>query len=200
MLALAIDPRAVASFFDERAADWDERRAPDAERLRVILALADVRTGHRVLDVACGTGVLFGHYLEAGVASVTGVDISEKMLQVAAGTYGDGRITLVRANAEEAELEGHFDRVMVLDALPHFPSPRRLVANLARHIRPGGRLTIAHDIGRQRLNAVHHRGAREVSRGLMDERKLAAILSRHFAVDVVRSDAEVYVVSGVRGE
>lgn len=199
MLALAIDPAAVAAFFDERAAAWDERRAPDAERLRVILDLADVRAGHRVLDVACGTGVLFGSYLARGVRSVTGMDISEKMLQVAREKHADGKITLIRGNAEEADLDGLFDRVMVLNALPHFASPRRLVANLARHIRPGGRLTIAHDIGRDRLNAVHHSRAREVSRGLMEERKLATILSRFFAVDVVLSDADLYVVSGVRG-
>ncbi len=194
----AVDPAAVAAFFDERAAAWDERRAADADKLASILDYADIREGSRVMDVGCGTGVLFRHYLARGARSVTGLDISEKMLAVAREQHRDGRIRLIHGDAARADPGRRFDRVMVLNALPHFPCARRLVARLARFTEPGGRLTIAHDIGRDRVNAVHHRRARAVSLDLIDERKLASLVSPFFAVDVVRSDEDLYVVSGVR--
>jgi demethylmenaquinone methyltransferase/2-methoxy-6-polyprenyl-1,4-benzoquinol methylase len=198
VLAVSIDPRAVASFFDERAATWDERRKADPEKLRMILDYADIRRGHRVADIGCGTGVLFPQYLERGVARVTGVDISAAMLAVAREKHRDERIELVVADVESAVFDHHFDRVVVFDALPHFPSPRRLAARLAAATAGGGRLTIAHDIGRQRLNAVHDRLAGSISVALVCERTLAEILDPYFDVDIARSEEHLYVVSGVR--
>lgn len=198
MLAVSIDPRAVASFFDERAATWDERRKANPEKLETILDLADIRSGHRLADIGCGTGVLFPACLARGVRSITGVDISGAMLAVAREKHRDKRIRLVAADIEGADFGRRFDRVLVFNALPHFPSPRRLAARLADLTEPGGRLTIAHDIGRDRLNAIHGDRANQVSLELIREHELASLLSAFFAVDVVRSDAELYVVSGVR--
>ena len=39
------------------------------------------KKGRDILDVACGTGVLFPYYYEKGVASVTGIDISGEMVK-----------------------------------------------------------------------------------------------------------------------
>lgn len=46
--------------------------------IRTILDNAGIRAGVDVLDVACGTGVLFPDYLARDVHSVTGVDIARK--------------------------------------------------------------------------------------------------------------------------
>jgi demethylmenaquinone methyltransferase/2-methoxy-6-polyprenyl-1,4-benzoquinol methylase len=51
--------------------------------------------GVSVLDVACGTGVLFPDYLARNVKSVTGIDLSPAMIDVAKVKYSDPRITLV---------------------------------------------------------------------------------------------------------
>ena len=44
-----------------------------------ILDNAEVGAGMHVLDVACGTGVMFDYYPERNVASVTGIDIAPEM-------------------------------------------------------------------------------------------------------------------------
>lgn len=197
MLTETIERDAVAAFFDERAAVWDARRKADDAILERILDLADIRAGLSVLDVGCGTGVLFPRCLARGVSRVTGVDLSAGMLAVARATHRDERIVLVNADVERAELPGPFDRAVVLNALPHFPSPERLAARLAALLESGGRVTIAHDLGRDRLNALHGRAAGGVSRELMSAEDLAAVLSRYFLVDAVRSDERSYAVSGV---
>ena len=53
------------------------------------LDLADIRSGVHVLDVACGTGVLFPYYLSRNVASITGVDLSADMISQARKNFNN---------------------------------------------------------------------------------------------------------------
>ena len=71
-----IDKNEVIEFFDRCAPYWNEDMVRSDEIIDKILDNAGVKAGSRVLDVACGTGVLIPDYLKREVASVTGVDIS----------------------------------------------------------------------------------------------------------------------------
>ena len=73
----------IADFFDRCASWWDEDMIRNEEVIAKILDNGGVREGVHVLDVACGTGVLFPDYLSRGVASVTGIDISPEMVKIA---------------------------------------------------------------------------------------------------------------------
>ena len=73
----------VIEFFDRVAASWDADMIKNDAIIGKILDNAEVEAGHHVLDVACGTGVMFPYYLERGVASVTGIDISPEMAKIA---------------------------------------------------------------------------------------------------------------------
>ena len=78
-----IDKREVIAFFDRCAPAWDAGMVRHEPVIEAILDNAGVGSGMRVLDVACGTGVLFPDYLARG-ASVTGIDISPEMARIAA--------------------------------------------------------------------------------------------------------------------
>ena len=80
---MQVNTNDVRGFFDSLAGSWDADRCADAGKIRDILRAADIVPGVRVLDVACGTGVLFPFYLEFGAESVTGVDISPEMIRIA---------------------------------------------------------------------------------------------------------------------
>ena len=67
-----MDIREVAAFFDDAAATWDDHLVRDDKKISRILELSDIKPGCRVLDVACGTGVLFPYYLHRGAAQITG--------------------------------------------------------------------------------------------------------------------------------
>jgi demethylmenaquinone methyltransferase/2-methoxy-6-polyprenyl-1,4-benzoquinol methylase len=198
MLATALDYRQVISYFDSQAQLWDACNKVRPEKLETILDLADIQSGDTVLDVACGTGVLFPFYLQRNVAQVVGVDISANMIAKARENYRDHTIELHNLDIEKAVFDHLFNRVMVFNALPHFPSPKRLVASLAQITEQGGRLTIAHDLGREHLNTIHCRKANTVSLGLISETELTHLLTPFFTVDVMISNEDMYVVSGVR--
>ena len=110
---------AVVDFFDRCAPTWDDEMIRNEDAIRAILDNAGVRAGVDVLDVACGTGVLFPDYLARGVASVTGVDLSPEMARRARRKFPE--VEVVCGDAETYSFGRGFDVVMVYNAFPHFP-------------------------------------------------------------------------------
>lgn len=189
----------VIAFFDRLAPTWDAEQVNRDAVISVILDNADVRAGQDVLDVACGTGVVFPHYLKRGVKSVTGIDISPEMSKIAAGKYADQpSVRVVCGDVETATFDRLFDRVVVYNAFPHFPDGKRLVARLAGLLKPGGRLTIAHGFSREMINAHHEGTAHHVSNGLMSAEELKMLFEPWFDVDVVISNNKMYQVAGAK--
>ena len=141
-----IDKRDVQAFFDRLAPDWDAGMVRNEAVIARILDNAGVCEGCTVLDVACGTGVLFGDYVKRGAARVTAVDLSPEMAARAAEKAAGTQITVVCGDVEDSAAvrdSGPYDVVMVYNAFPHFPDPAGLIRTLAELVRPGGRLSIA---------------------------------------------------------
>ena len=168
----------------------------DDAKITRILDAAGVRAGSRVLDVGCGTGVLVPDYLARTVGSVTAVDLSPRMIEQAKRKCADPRVTFLCADAETLPQGRAFDAVVIYNAWPHFPDPDRLIACLAGMLAAGGRLTVAHGMGRAQLDRHHAGAAHAVSRGLESVSALAARLTPYFQVDTEISEKGIYIVSG----
>lgn len=190
-----MDKKAVIDFFDRCAPWWDDDMIRNDDILSTIVTLGGIREGIDVLDVACGTGVLFPDYLNRMVASVTGIDISPEMAKIAASKFPE--VNVICGDVETTDFGKQFDAVMVYNAFPHFPDPAKLIEILAGVTKPGGRLTVAHGMSRAALTD-HHKRASAVSIDLLHEQELAKLFSRWFDVDVVISTDRMYQVSGVR--
>lgn len=188
----------IADFFDKCAPRWDDDMIRNEDIIQIILDNCDIGPGDHVLDVACGTGVLFQDYLNRHVASVTGIDISPEMARIAAGKFP--MVNVICGDVENTRFARQFDRIMVYNAFPHFPDPQRLIRCLAALIPPGGRLSVAHGMSREAL-AHHHAGrAADVSIDLIHEKELKDIFSEWFDVDVMISNERMYQVCGTRNE
>ncbi|MDP1592792.1 MAG: bifunctional 2-polyprenyl-6-hydroxyphenol methylase/3-demethylubiquinol 3-O-methyltransferase UbiG [Gallionella sp.] len=109
-------------------------------RLNYIDRLAGL-AGKTVLDVGCGGGILSESM--AGLnASVTGIDLSDKALQVAKlHLLESGKQVNYRKIAVEdmaTECPGTFDIVTCLEMLEHVPNPDSVIAACAKLVKPGG--------------------------------------------------------------
>lgn len=189
----------VIRFFDSRAAQWDAELVKSDAIINAILDNAEVAAGQDVLDVACGTGVLFPYYLQRGVASVTGIDISPEMVKIAAAKHaGSDNVRVVCGDVEEAVFDRKFDRIVVYNAFPHFPEPARLIAVLCGMLKEGGRLTVAHGMSREAIDGHHTGSASKVSNGLMTADGLKKLFDPLLDVEIMVSNSRMYQVSGVK--
>ena len=189
----------VIEFFDRCAPGWDAGMIKSDKIIGTILDNAEVGPDMTVLDVACGTGVMFDYYLERGAASVTGIDISPEMAKIATGKYANQpRVQVICGDVEEYDFGQKFDRIVVYNAFPHFPYPKRLIKKLASLLKENGRLTVAHGMSREAIDGHHKGAASKVSNGLMSADELKRIFDAHFEVEVVISNRHMYQVSGVK--
>ena len=184
----------IIAFFDHLAPWWDEEQIRSDEIIGKILDGAEVASGKDVLDVACGTGVLFPDYLARNVKSLTAIDISPEMVRIAREKFPG--ITVLCGDVEEMDFGRKFDCIMVYNAFPHFPEPARLIEQLSGLLKPGGTLTVAHGMSRAALDAHHSGSASRVSEPLLSEHALAAIFRRHLHLTVKISDDRMYQLTG----
>lgn len=186
----------VISFFDKMARGWDADMIRSDQIIGTILDYAQVGAGDSVLDVACGTGVLFPDYAARGVTDLTAIDIAPEMARIAQEKFPWARI--ICGDVETADFGRKFDRIMVYNAFPHFPEPEQLIRTLSGFLNPGGTLTVAHGMSRAAIDA-HHRGhASRVSVGLMHEDALAAVFRKYLKLTVKISNDQMYQITGTR--
>jgi SAM-dependent methyltransferase len=103
-----------------------------------LLAAVDTGPGRRLLDVACGSGVVAAAAVARG-STVAGVDFSPAMLAEARRRVPDAEWH--EADAEALPIaDGSVDAVVSNFGLHHFPFPTRALAEARRVLRPGGRL------------------------------------------------------------
>lgn len=193
-----IETSEVVRFFDLLAPDWDAEMIRSDEIIGLILDGAEVTAGKDVLDVACGTGVLIPDYLKRKVASVTAIDISPKMAEIAHEKFPQENVMVLCGDVEETDFSRLFDCAVVYNAFPHFPDPERLIAKLSALLKPGGTLTVAHGMSRAKIDAHHHGAASHVSNGLMEAAALAEIFAKHLRVTREISDERMYQVTGIK--
>ena len=191
-----IDKNEVIRFFDDHAATWDAEMIRNDAVIDRILNNARVGCGSRVLDVACGTGVLIPDYLSRGVESVTGVDISPEMIAVAKSKFPQENVRFICADVEELPMDEKYDAIVVYNAFPHFPDPEKLIHRLSALLSPHGTLTVAHGMSREAIDAHHHGSAARVSNGLMTAEALSQIFRKYLEVTTMISDDSMYQVSG----
>ena len=194
-----MEKKDIIEFFDRCAPSWDADMIKNDAIIGRILDNAEVGAGMDILDVACGTGVMFDYYLNRGVASVTGIDIAPEMAKIAARKYAaEPKIQVICGDVEEYPFDRKFDRIVVYNAFPHFPYPKRLIKVLSKLLKDDGRLTVAHGMSREAIDNHHSGSASKVSNGLMSAENLKRIFDAHFDVEVVISNRHMYQVSGVK--
>jgi len=100
-----------------------------------LLTAADVGTGMKVLDAACGSGVVAMRAARLG-ALVTGVDLAPRMLALASRLNPGCAFREASVDSMPFD-DGAFDAVVCAFGIGHFPDPPAAVAECARVARTG---------------------------------------------------------------
>ena len=136
----------TATRYDERVARVEERYLVPSRRWVCERAMGEV------LEVAVGSGLNLPHY--SPKVKLTGVDLSEGMLQLARRRAATARCEVELLQADGAQLpfgDESFDAVVCTFSLCGFPDPRAGVKDMVRVLRPGGSLLLADHVGSTNL-------------------------------------------------
>lgn len=144
--------------------------------------------GGRLLDIGCGTGLFVERYCERG-GRAAGLDISPKMLERARDRWPEAEWIVGTADALPFR-DDSFDAASSLLAFSYFRDPGRMLAEVVRVLRPGGRLalcTLGRNFFTAGLPAIHTLAelarVRQVGMGSFDEhyysgREMVELFSR----------------------
>jgi 2-polyprenyl-3-methyl-5-hydroxy-6-metoxy-1,4-benzoquinol methylase len=184
------DPALVAGEYADdarlrrRAAAYTGAASAYDARVPLIAAVVGVRPT-RVLEVGCGWGELAERLARDTGATVVAIDSSQRMVELARERGVDARLADVQ---HLPFADGGFDVVVAAWMLYHVPDLERGVGELARVLRPGGRLVAATN------SLLHLHELRELvgsgrSSITFSRETGEAVLARHFA-NVRRQDVD----------
>lgn len=190
-----MDKKDIISFFDEFAHNWDNMNHHNSQVIEAILDNAQIKENTKVLDVACGTGVLFPFYISRK-ADVVGIDFSEEMVKNAKLKFPE--INVICADAETFLDNQKFDVIMIYNAFPHFPQPLKVIENLSKMLNENGRISIAHGSSREKIQKCHQGKASKISLDLPPITDIQKMLEKNFNIDIMISDDKMYQISGTK--
>ena len=112
-----------------------------AQTVPLVVEAVEIGPGSQVLEIGSGPGHVADLLAETG-ATVTGVDFSSDMVEVAQWSYPD--VTFQQADAEQLPFEaGSFDAVVANFVVHHLARPEVVFGEVNRVLKPGGRFAFA---------------------------------------------------------
>jgi len=118
------------------AAEYDAKHAFVYEKAKGLVDLLAPKAGERILDLGCGTGALTAEIAERG-AGVFGIDRSPEMVEQAKNKFP--ALTFEVVDAAQMKFEAEFDAVFSNAVLHWIPEAEKVIAGVARALKPGGR-------------------------------------------------------------
>lgn len=183
-----------AQRFNTAAKEW-ENNIPhkNYDIARHLIDRLQIPEGGAVLDVACGTGILFSILKDVNISRYTGIDIADKMVEEFLSVYPQADVRCVDFESE-LTLEGGYDYVIIYNSIPHFNDLDMVFKNAYKCLKQNGTFAIAHSKTRKGLRE-HHRKIGYVSgkkHPIPEDAELTELCVRHGFEGVITEDSEYF--------
>lgn len=141
------------------------------------LLIDEIPANGNVLDLGCGTGKpILGYLLTRGL-SVTGVDGSERILEIASANFPSTEF--IRQDMRSMNLNKRFDAIIAWDSFFHLPAEDQpaMFAIFEGHLNPGGVLIFTS--GTEHGEAWGMNGGENLFHASLDQQAYQDLLAKH---------------------
>lgn len=186
-------------YFNEKAKKWDEISIHNLDKVQYITDLLEIRGDDKILDIGTGTGIMIPFYEKYLVnGKVVAIDYSEKMIEVAQQKYPAQKHPMVSfhvADAYDLTYTDEFDLVVCYSCFPHFIDQPLAIKILAKALKKGGHLAIAHSSSAKKINGVHMNGGVEIGNDFLPniEKLKQMITENELKVTFTRDDEHYFI-------
>jgi ubiquinone/menaquinone biosynthesis C-methylase UbiE len=191
-------------FYDSLAAEWDLMfTAEDLELLGFIVdSRLKVEEGMNILDIGCGTGILFDMLRRkvGDKGSIVGIDFSIEMARKAHRNFPFANVNVVDADAAALPFEGaSFDMAVAFSAFPHFANQQKAIDETHRVLKSGAWFHILHLVSSKEISEMHHRMGGVVENDeIPPEEKLRQMLDASRFTDINIDDRHSLYLASAR--
>lgn len=122
---------------------WAGKNIGPFQSTQKLVSVAKIRSGHSVLDLACGTGAVTRLALgKIGNGHVIGIDSSITALKIAKKTIPHKNVDFAIFDAENFSFNQKFDAVTCQYALFFFPNAKKALTNIKKSLKKNGTLAL----------------------------------------------------------
>lgn len=137
-------------FYNRMASEYDRsdifrrENRNHFKKIYKIIDLLDIKDGDSILEVGCGSGIHAKALLDSKKIKYSGIDISKGMIdETRERLRGHQDIFLKVSDGEHLPYKDNtFDGVFFCSSLHHMPQPDKVIREIKRVLRPGGRLAL----------------------------------------------------------
>ena len=132
----------VASFYHKR---WAKNEVGPFGVTKKLLELSKIKKNDRVLDLACGTGLVTKKLIRkvGSKGEIFAIDSSESAIKIAKKWIGNSKnLHFVKADAENVQFKTKFDAITCQYALFFFPDEQKVLKNMKRFLKKNGTITL----------------------------------------------------------
>lgn len=183
----------MIEFFNNWACKWDDYSRGDCKLISKYISLLEVGEKDKILDVACGTGVVTEVLSNLTAREIHAVDISENMIEVAKKKLASRKVEFHTADFLDGCFCG-FDSMIMYNALPHFLDRNKFAQRVSDAVKKDGKVLICHGVGRNKINSCH-KGVMNISSKLHSPQAEYTHFSHAFRLlDFVDKEDEYYLL------
>lgn len=127
------EKRGAMRHYDRQAAIYDAQYEVEQNtKIEYALTCIKFESNELVLDLGCGTGLLFKH-MNKKIGLLVGVDVSLNALREAKKRMNMANIAIIRADADTTPFPDHiFNKVIAITVLQNMPDPKKTITEIKR--------------------------------------------------------------------
>jgi ubiquinone/menaquinone biosynthesis C-methylase UbiE len=156
-------------YFNGVAEKWEDRQNAEEKKIEYLLSKLEWKHCTTILDLGCGTGVLFPHLerISGGQKRIFAMDFAECMVKEAAQKNSPSIKVLCGCARYLPLQDNSIDRIVAFHVFPHIEGKILTLKECCRILKSNGELAILHIHSSQEINAIH----REIG-GMVKNHKL----------------------------